>query len=57
MHTGDAESLRQAEAKGRALAEQIAELLNEAEKLGPVGGSLSFPGARIVRTSTGWTAR
>ncbi|MFB7853489.1 MULTISPECIES: hypothetical protein [unclassified Streptomyces] len=50
MHTGDAKSLRAAEERGRAIADQIAALLTEAETLAP-GSTAATPGQiRVIGT-------
>ncbi|MFC8013199.1 hypothetical protein [Streptomyces cinereoruber] len=61
MHT-DTDTQRAAEERGREIARQIAELLNEAEALAPGGTSVSpgrvrVIGSEVVRRMTAWEAQ
>ncbi|MBK3583012.1 hypothetical protein JHN49_04530 [Streptomyces sp. MBT57] len=60
MHTGDAASLAAKEAEARALADQVAALLEQLHQLGPVSagpGVLRTPGGEIRRGFEGWEVR
>lgn len=60
MFTGTAEELKAAERRAHRLAEQVAELLTELEKLGPVffpgQGRIGVFGCAITKRQNRWTA-
>ncbi|MFJ6701119.1 hypothetical protein ACIQM4_34400 [Streptomyces sp. NPDC091272] len=62
MDTGSAESLQEREARCRALAEQVAALLAEAEQIAPgsvsaSNGQITLLGASVRRGFSGWEVR
>jgi len=58
LHTGSADELRAKEARSREIARQIADLLNEADRIAPgaVVAQVSGLGFTIRRTSSGFAA-
>ena len=59
MFTGSAEELKAAERRAHRIAEQVAELLTELEKLGPVfaaQGRIGVFGCTITKRQNRWTA-
>jgi hypothetical protein len=59
MYTGTPEQLREREQRARQLAQQVADLLNQAGDLGlgPAMGNLIIPGADIRCSGGKWSAR